>query len=632
MIWNSAYLDPRLNKVPNIIYDKVVNENQLSIGDSDAIYIVVIGGGPKGFYAIERFISKTAQNHIDNNRSIHIHWYNHNKDFASGPNFHPNIPPYLIMNDCIAEINCWEENDNSILTGKLTLLDWMIKNKSVEEVPQQADYCSRELFGLYLMEALKITLENKPDFITISLISADIIDLDLVNDSIQLTSSKQKIPFLYESAILCTGHYHSNNVEEDFLNQMYLYKIFYLPNPYSTELLDEIPSQANVAVNGVGLTFMDTVLQLTEGRGGIFYKQDQEYKYLPSGYEPIIYPFAKRNLPQLPRNTFWKGNKYCLKLMTDDWVNLLKNRQEPLNFERDILPTYNLETQLAFYTYVNSTKEFTDSEILDFIDSFDASKLFSINALIDPMTFSQVQMETNYNEFIIDLSIYTLKLSDQGELKSPISAALAALREGFYKITELFASNDFDEESHELFEKHWLEFIYHSAFGPSRDSMDKLFCLIREGYVKFYYSEEPSLIVGRDTISIKNDFVEKEFKYFINAKDAEENFQIQTNKLFQNMYKKGLLQEIKNGKYKNGKIAVNIDGSLINNFKNIIIYLYGIPANGKYLQYNHLSRSHYNFSNNWHQATLNKISKKNITQKTYSLRCLETNYINLTSY
>lgn len=110
MIWNSAYLDPHLCKVTKNIYSQVVNEEELLAKQSEAIYIAIIGGGPKGFYALDRFISKAINQNI--NRSINIHWFNHNRDFASGPNFQPNLPSYLIMNDCIAEISCWEESDS----------------------------------------------------------------------------------------------------------------------------------------------------------------------------------------------------------------------------------------------------------------------------------------------------------------------------------------------------------------------------------------------------------------------------------------------------------------------------------------------------------------------------------------
>jgi len=631
MIWNSAYLDPYLSKVTKNIYDKVVNEKDLPTEKDNAIYIAIIGGGPKGFYALDRFISKVISHNID--KTIKIHWFNHSRDFASGPNFQPQLPSYLIMNDCIAEISCWEEmNTPHSLPNKLKLIDWINLNKSGENEPVPSDFCSRELMGIYLMDALYKTLEEKPESIDVSLIHGNISDLDVVQDKITLTTSKTKLPFIYESAILCTGHSYSNMEEENLLAFEKNKSVMYLPQTYPVELLDDIPSQVDVAIKGIGLTFMDAVLHLTEGRGGIFYKQDNEYRYLPSGYEPIIYPFSRRNLPMLPRNAFWNGNKYQLKLMTDEWVNLLKSRNQPLNFERDILPTYNLETQIAFYTYIHSTKELTDSEILDFIESFDSSKLFSISALIDPMTYSKVQMESNYHEFIVDLGNYSLKLLDQGELKSPMAAALAALREGFHQIAELFAHNGFDEESQASFEQHWLGFIYHSAFGPPRDTMDKLFCLAKDGYIKFIFGEEPVVEVKKDILLVRNSYVEKEFNYFIDARIPKGNLKLKNNHLFEKMRKKGFVQEIVNGNYKNGKIAIDNNGKLIGNINNSLIYLYGIPTDGHYLQNDSLSRSLNNFSNNWCNETIERIVTKHdsANKSTYTLTFSEINYINLT--
>lgn len=631
MIWNSAYLDPHLCKVTKNIYSQVVNEEELLAKQSEAIYIAIIGGGPKGFYALDRFISKAINQNI--NRSINIHWFNHNRDFASGPNFQPNLPSYLIMNDCIAEISCWEESDSPhYIPNRLKLIDWIHHNKSAESNPNPSDFCSRELMGLYLMDALQKTISNKPNHIEISLVNSNIWDMDIEEDKVKLTSSKKTLPFLYESAIFCTGHSYSNMEEEDLLASDYNENILYLPQTYPVELLDEIPAQVDVAIKGIGLTFMDAVLHLTEGRGGIFYKQDQEYRYLPSGYEPTIYPFSRRNLPMLPRNAFWKGNKYELKLMNEDWLNLLKSRNEPLNFERDILPTYNLEAQLAFYSYVHATQELTVSEILDFIDTFDSTKLFSISALIDPMTYSKVQMETNYHEFIVDLSIYSMKLSDQGELKSPMAAALAALREGFYLIAELFAHNGFDEESQESFEKYWQGFINHTAFGPPRDNIDKLFCLARDGYVKFIFSEEPIIEVQQEALLLKNSYVSKEFNFLIDARIPKGDLKLRNNKLYERMRKKGFVQEIVNGNYSNGKIAVDKDGKLIGNIQNSLVYLYGIPTDGTFLQNDSLSRELNNFSIPWCQATLERINSnlKQDSRPHYSLSFSNVNYTNLT--
>ena len=631
MIWNSAYLDPHLNKVPKHIYSQIVNDEELPAEKSDAIYIAIIGGGPKGFYALDRFISKAIDQNI--HKPINIHWFNHNREFASGPHFQPTLPSYLIMNDCIAEISCWEEPESShYIPNRLKLIDWIHQNKSAESSPNPSDFCSRELMGLYLMDALHKTLSHKPNQIEVSLVNSNIMDMDIHMDRVQLTSSKKTLPFQYESAIFCTGHSYSNMEEEDLLESDCNENILYIPQTYPVELLDEIPAQVDVAIKGIGLTFMDAVLHLTEGRGGIFYKQDHEYRYLPSGYEPIIYPFSRRNLPMLPRNAFWNGNKYELKIMNEDWLNMLKSRNEPLNFERDILPTYNLEAQLAFYSYTHATQELTSAEILEFIDTFDATKLFSISALIDPMTYSKVQMETNYHEFIVDLSIYSMKLTDQGELKSPMAAAIAAIREGFYLIAELFSHNGFDEESQESFEKYWQGFINHTAFGPPRDSIDKLFCLAKDGYVKFMFSEEPVIEVHPEALLLKNSYVEKEFNFLIDARIPKGNLKLKNSKLYERMRRKGYVQEIVNGNYSNGKIAVDKEGKLIGNIQNGLIYLYGIPTDGTYLQNDSLSRETNNFSNTWCQATLERIKNKPILESrpNYSLNFSNVNYINLT--
>jgi uncharacterized NAD(P)/FAD-binding protein YdhS len=68
----------------------------------------------------------------------------------------------------------------------------------------------------------------------------------------------------------------------------------YVPQPYPLRehLNDEtVPPGCSLAVLGLGLTAIDILLHLTEGRGGTFIKNEQNgpylnLRYVPSGYEP----------------------------------------------------------------------------------------------------------------------------------------------------------------------------------------------------------------------------------------------------------------------------------------------------------------------------------------------------------
>jgi hypothetical protein len=134
-------------------------------------------------------------------------------------------------------------------------------------------------------------------------------------------------------------------------------------------------------------------------------------------------------------------------------------------------------------------------------------------------------------------------------------------------------------------------------------------------------------------LKIKNSYIEKEFNYFIDARIPKGNLKLKNNLLFERMQKKGYVREIVNGKYENGKIAVQKDGRLIGNINNALIYLYGIPTDGTFLQNDSLSRKINNFSDEWSVATMDRIAEK-YSCRNNKMECIKfssLNYINLTS-
>ena len=59
-----------------------------------------------------------------------------------------------------------------------------------------------------------------------------------------------------------------------------------------------MPPNSTVRCKGFALTFIDTMLALTEGRGGVFTLSATGYTYTPSGTEPRrIAPFSRSARP-----------------------------------------------------------------------------------------------------------------------------------------------------------------------------------------------------------------------------------------------------------------------------------------------------------------------------------------------
>lgn len=612
MIWNSSSLDSELLNLPNELKSFVKTVNQLPISSPTDFHIAIVGAGPKGFYALDTFV-KLGREKINNkllgNRKIQIHWFNKDNHFGTGPNFHTDLPDYFLVNRYIADITCWEEDAKNGYPNQQSLIQWLQKHSISSKEPAWDHLCTRELLGYYFIDAVIAIIKEKHPSIEIHLVRERICDLDIVEDKSILTGAAGEIPFQYDSVILATGHsYESTSFSHLKQDPEASYTI--IDEVYPVERLSEIPARADVAIYGTGLTFLDAMLELTEGRGGIFYKKEDEYHYLSSGHEPIMYPFSRRNLPNMPVNAYSNSNKRTLAFMTDEWLNGLLAQNRKIDFIEEIIPILDLEVKYAFYPLIPEFNGLDDESILAFLHDDSQEKLFSLFALVNPMSYSKLPLDTNYQEFILDLSNYCLQMTEFGEFHSPMAAATAALREGFEQIVKINNAVGFTANSQKAFEDKWFPNINHLAYGPPREVSEKFFCLMREGFVKFIFSDTASVTQAGNSIRLKNKYMEKDFQYLLNARIQKGNLRTKNHPLYDRLLNKGIIKEWVNEQLSTGKIAIDKNGKPAGLKEQHKIYLYGIPTEGQVISNDSILRTRNNFAKPWAKDTLATFEQK----------------------
>jgi len=612
MIWNSSSLDSELLNLPNELKSFVKTVNQLPISSPTDFHIAIVGAGPKGFYALDTFV-KLGREKINNtllgNRKIQIHWFNKDNHFGTGPNFHTDLPDYFLVNRYIADITCWEEDAKNGNPNQQSLIQWLQKHSISAKEPAWDHLCTRELLGYYFIDAVIAVIKEKHPSIEIQLVRERICDLDIMEDKSILTGAAGEIPFQYDSVILATGHsYESTSFSHLKQDPEASYTI--IDEVYPVERLSEIPARADVAIYGTGLTFLDAMLELTEGRGGIFYKKEDEYHYLSSGHEPIMYPFSRRNLPNMPVNAYSNSNKRTLAFMTDEWLNGLLAQNRKIDFIEEIIPILDLEVKYAFYPLIPEFNGLDNESILALLHDDSQEKLFSLFALVNPMLYSKLPLDTNYQEFILDLSNYCLQMTEFGEFHSPMAAATAALREGFEQIVKINNAVGFTANSQKAFEDKWFPNINHLAYGPPREVSEKFFCLMREGFVKFIFSDTASVTQAGNSIRLKNKYMEKDFQYLLNARIQKGNLRIKNHPLYDRLLNKGIIKEWVNEQLSTGKIAIDKNGKPAGLKEQHKIYLYGIPTEGQVISNDSILRTRNNFAKPWAKDTLATFEQK----------------------
>lgn len=76
----------------------------------------------------------------------------------------------------------------------------------------------------------------------------------------------------------------------------------YVPPGFTADQdLSVLPASEPVIVRGFGLAFIDAMVLLTEGRGGVFRKSEEGLEYFPSGREPQLWVGSGRGIPLVPK-------------------------------------------------------------------------------------------------------------------------------------------------------------------------------------------------------------------------------------------------------------------------------------------------------------------------------------------
>jgi len=605
MIWTSQHLQNICFTKSTSLLESSKPTSQLPLREEDATYVAIIGGGPKGFYALERLIAHLRK--ADLSTKTIIHWYNTNASFGAGQNYAVNQPDYLLINYCIGKINCWEDQDNlKFVNESHNLTDWINENKTHPNEANDEDFASRELVGHYLMNAVYDLLQYEITQVEIHLVNGSIDDLNEHNKKFTLYEQGNRLPFDYTSILLATGHCYSNESAE-LSDHAENSSFNYYPYAYPIQQLDAIPSKSSVAIKGIGLTFIDVILQLTEGRGGKFVDDQVELTYLPSGDECILYPFSRCNLPMMPRSAILPHTKYKLKYMTDKWVQTLKNSKQQIDFHKDILPIYQKEFQYAYYKSLENQTN-TESQASDKMQKGPENSL-TLDQFIHPNTYVFSPEKENYQDYMTNLSGYVLKEIAHGELSNKIAAAAGAIREGLIQIGKLFHFDGFDPQSHKDFILNWYSSLSRMSYGPPLINGKKLHALMKAGIVQFSFHHTPTIRLFNEGLFLSDGHQTIHCGALIDARIPRGSIKKGNNPLYKNLYKKSIIQERFNGSYATDAIAINQEGKLKNK-SDWRLTLYGTPTEGNVLDNDSLSRKAHNFGNIWAQETADFLISK----------------------
>jgi uncharacterized NAD(P)/FAD-binding protein YdhS len=390
--------------------------------------VAIIGLGPKGLYCLERLSAEYAARPLEEGLVVHVF-----DRVPCSPIYDTTQPDHILVNVAVGEIDLWDAVDPPPAAGRgPSFLEWYGQPLTGNE------YLPRSVVGRYLCDCLQRMLDHVPPGMTIVRHHEEVIDIENVGRASARPDGLKPVLRLtaanggevdVDKILLATGH-QRNDVPRDETFIPFVYPV--------TETMRAVPAGARVAMLGIGLTFIDAVLELTEGRGGRF----DGGTYVRSGNEPaLIFPYSRTGLPMTPKPNDLPPERRQLRFVTDEALAALRSRG-PVDFERDVVPLIDQE-----------------------LEGFDW------RAAIEP----DVDDVTRYMEEAI--------ASAKREV-TPISL--------WYEIrtalNDVLRFGGFTPESHRALVEHYFPRFKRVVFGPPVINAEKILALTKAGVIDFRYS------------------------------------------------------------------------------------------------------------------------------------------------
>ena len=240
--------------------------------------IAIIGCGPKGLYALDS-LCEAARRRPRHRFTVHV--FEPSAQPGAGPIYDPRQPDVLLMNFPAGMINAWTGGRGPSFLG------WALRSPKPVDA---GDYVPRAHVGRYLFWSFERVVAQAPSNVRLIRHKASV-------DAVKRNGNRWSVSpanIAVDHVLITTGHQdgfrHGETETRD-----------HIPSPFPIDqrlTQTAVPPNSTVCCKGFALTFIDTMLALTEGRGGVFSLSATGYIYAPSGQEPRrIAPFSRSGRP-----------------------------------------------------------------------------------------------------------------------------------------------------------------------------------------------------------------------------------------------------------------------------------------------------------------------------------------------
>ena len=535
--------------------------------------VAIAGLGPKGLYCLERLLAEFNARPL--HHALHIHVFNRFPHFGASPIYDPDQPEYILVNISIGEIDLWDVTDPPIVAGRgQDFVDW---HQSTFGRPRLTgdEYLSRAVVGRYLIEGFQRILKHLPTGVTVSCHVGEVVDIRPTGRRYEVefvAEDGQTQDFKVDKILLATGHSRLAPGPEERRYEAFASRhsgAAFIPFVYPVvESMRRVPAKARVAMLGVGLTFIDAVLELTEGRGGRFHRSaNGSLSYIASGREPrSIIPFSRTGLPMAPKAFDLPVFLRPLTFFTSEAITQLRREATDgkLDFEKDLWPLFELEMQLNYYRVTmgsdaerarlescGNDARAMQAAIEAYLRIHPEQRAFDYQRALDPIGQRRFATGEEFTSFIAQYMEQEIVFAQAGQAGCGVKAAVDIWYEVRKTLGSFLKFGGLTPESHRRLIEHYFPRLKRVVFGPPIINIEKLLALLRAGLLDFSVAQHPRVLTddAGGCFELRCDEIPgavARAEILVDARYPRANIPHDATPLFRNLRRRGMVRAYEN--------------------------------------------------------------------------------------
>lgn len=306
--------------------------------------VVLVGAGPWAVYAAERL----ADGAVRRGRAFEVVLVDV-RPHGFGPNFGAALPDYELLNYPLSAVAPWEGGRSRVLPPELHTLEAWLARRRPHRLRDRTEPVPRSDVGAYFAAVLEHLVAADLSGAGVRASSAWVTDLERVERGWRVRC-RGGPDLEADQVLLATGVPFGAPPDEEaevLRRHAAEHGLAYEPRWSRPRDLSAVPPGEAAAVMGLGITFVDVALSLTEGRGGRFEEgADGRLRYRPSGREPRpLLAFSRSGRLHAPKSVgAWPHREdHPLRILVPAEVERLRALGRPLDFEEDVWPRVRRE-------------------------------------------------------------------------------------------------------------------------------------------------------------------------------------------------------------------------------------------------------------------------------------------------